>query len=164
MTRVSHDLVSVYVFRRRDRGPEFLLLLRAPDRYMGGTWQPVSGGVEAGETAWQAALRELREETGLVPDRFYQANTVESFYVARTDTVYHAPAFAAEVSGDAEVRLNDEHTDLEWIPVGEFSGRLLWPGQRRVFAEIVQEIINGGPARPYLEIPMQATGQRGNPS
>jgi dATP pyrophosphohydrolase len=31
----------------------------------------VSGAVEAGETGWAAALREIEEETGLVPERFY---------------------------------------------------------------------------------------------
>lgn len=152
MTRASHDMVCVFVFRYREHGPEFLLLLRSADRYMGETWHPVYGGVEAGETAWQAALREMAEETGLRPDRLYQADTVESFYVARNDTVYHCPAFAAEVAGDAEVRLNPENTDFEWVHLDDLPGRLMWPSQQRIFSEIVQEIINGGPAKPYLEI------------
>lgn len=40
-----------------------LLLLMQPAR--GGFWQPVTGGVENGESFEQAALREAREETGI---------------------------------------------------------------------------------------------------
>ncbi len=32
------------------------------------TWSQISGGIEAGETAWQAALREVQEETGITLD------------------------------------------------------------------------------------------------
>lgn len=155
MTEPARRMICVYVFRHREHGSEFLLLLRSPERYMGGTWQPVTGGVEAGETAWQAALREMGEETGLTPLRFYQADGVETFYVARTDTVHQCPVFAAEVPGDAEVVLNPENTQADWVHVDQIAGRLLWPGQRRSVAEIVQEIVGGGPARPYLEIPLE---------
>jgi len=41
---------------------EELLLLESPRRP--GWWEPVNGAVEAGETLLEAALREVREETG----------------------------------------------------------------------------------------------------
>ena len=41
----------------------------------------VSGGIEQGETATAAALREIREETGLSPSTFYLADAVETFYM-----------------------------------------------------------------------------------
>jgi dATP pyrophosphohydrolase len=150
---VSYDVVCVYVYRYREHGPEFLLLKRAPGRYMAETWQPVSGGILSGETAARAAVREMREETGLIPVQLFQVDRIESFYVAATDTAYHCPAFAAEVAGDAEVALNGEHTACDWVHQAEIQGRLLWPAQRQSVGEIVQEIIQGGPARPYLQIP-----------
>ena len=45
-----------------NRGDEALVLLRAPDDPY---WHVVAGGVEEGETSAAAAVRELREETGL---------------------------------------------------------------------------------------------------
>lgn len=152
MTQASCDLACVYVFRHREHGPEFLLLRRAADSYMGGTWQPIYGGIEVGETASQAALREMREETGLMPDRLFQANSVDTFYVADNDTVYSCPVFAAEVPGDAQVELNPEHDAFDWVHADEIAGQLMWPGQRRMVGEIVEEIIRGGPGKPFLQI------------
>ncbi len=45
------------------KNPQVLLLQRPPQ--MGGFWQPVTGGVEPGESFVEAALREAQEETGL---------------------------------------------------------------------------------------------------
>ena len=43
-----------------------LLLIRSRDRVSGEEcWYPVGGGIEQGETAQQAAVREAEEETGL---------------------------------------------------------------------------------------------------
>ena len=74
--RVCTDIVEVYVFRRPGaRGEsgrgfaarlsdiEFLQLRRCQG-VMAGSWQPVMGHVREGETATQAAVRELQEETG----------------------------------------------------------------------------------------------------
>jgi dATP pyrophosphohydrolase len=58
----NFETVLVYLWRRRD-DPEFLLLRRTPDR--GAFWQGVSGHVESGESPAAAAVREVREETGL---------------------------------------------------------------------------------------------------
>jgi 8-oxo-dGTP pyrophosphatase MutT (NUDIX family) len=52
---------EVIVVVRRDG--ELLVMRRAPERL--GYWSLVSGGLEPEETSWHAAVRELREETGL---------------------------------------------------------------------------------------------------
>jgi 8-oxo-dGTP pyrophosphatase MutT (NUDIX family) len=42
---------------------EYLLLKRLPEK--NGFWQPITGGVEEGETQEEALLREVIEETGV---------------------------------------------------------------------------------------------------
>lgn len=152
MTRAAYNLVAAFVFRFREGVPEFLVLRRAVAEELGGTWQAVYGGIRENETAWEAALRELREETGLSPVTFYQTDSVHTFYVAREDVVYHCPCFAAEVAEDAVVRLNPEHDTCEWLPPGLAMVRYHWPGQRRIVQEILSEIIGHGGAREQLRI------------
>ena len=65
MPRVACELVMVYLFRPADSGPEFLVLHRRPEDVASGTWQTIYGHIRPGETSWQTALREIREETGL---------------------------------------------------------------------------------------------------
>ncbi|MCI1966541.1 MAG: NUDIX domain-containing protein [Oscillospiraceae bacterium] len=42
-----------------------LMTLRHPEKVWGGYWECTAGGVQAGETSLQGALRELREEIGM---------------------------------------------------------------------------------------------------
>ena len=49
---------------------------------MPAAWEPVHGHIEPGEEPEDAALRELREETGLAADRLYIVR-VQPFYLQR---------------------------------------------------------------------------------
>jgi dATP pyrophosphohydrolase len=153
MPRLVSDIVDVYPFRRGPGGAvEFLLLLRAPHTRLGGTWQAVHGGIEAGETAQQAALRELREETGLRPEALWQLERVNTFFMARDDCVMLCPGFAAEVAAAAPLRLSDEHTGSRWLSPPDAQAAFIWPGQRRAVREIMTEIIPGGASADALRI------------
>ena len=56
---------SVSIFTVNDKG-EILLTLRAPEKVnFPNVWEITAGGALAGESGIEAALRELREETGL---------------------------------------------------------------------------------------------------
>lgn len=155
MPEIDCNAIELYVFRHAPAGPEFLLLQRHAEDFMGGTWHPVNGGVNPGEKAWQAAEREMYEEAGLDPVRLWQVDTVNPFYIAEFDRVILSICFAAEVSPDARVTLSDEHSDFRWEHVDELPASLLWPGQRRILAEIRAQILLPGPAEPYLRVPIR---------
>jgi dATP pyrophosphohydrolase len=143
---ICSRFVDCHIFRRvadadgtlRD---EWLVLRRAPHILLGGTWQMVSGTIDAGEKAYEAAARELLEETGLRPLHFYQASYLNRFYLAATDQILLTPVFAAEVAADAEVRLSDEHTAYEWVTPEEALRRYPWPGQRESLQTIREQFV-----------------------
>lgn len=93
----------------------------------------------------QASLRELREETGLVPDKFYNLSRTEAFYQHRTEELALIPVFAAFVASGATVRLSAEHDRAEWLSVPEAATRVAWPRERRALDDILS-IVGGGDA------------------
>ena len=119
MPKIKSNRIAVYVYRKTPGGPEFLQLLRAPGQGdYGGIWSIVYGGIKSGETAVEAALRELREETGLKPAAFHQVEFLEMFYHRGRDRVNVLPVFAAAAPRNHKVVLNDEHTDFRWTYFG----------------------------------------------
>ena len=146
--------VDVLVIRPNHGDYEILMARRSEDKYMGGTWQLISGGLEPDETAWQAALRELREETALVPAEFYRLSTLTSFYRPDNDTLYMAPMFCALVTKDAMVTINAEHTAFEWVNVNDANAKLMWPSDREGLAEVQSVILGDGLAKEYMRIPL----------
>lgn len=155
MPRLATHLVDVHVFRRRPEA-EFLLLRRAASGWMGGTWQILHGKIQDGESAARAALRELGEETALTPLAFWQLESVNTFFAARSDELYLCPGFAVEVAADADPTLNPEHDAFRWNPAGRAERELMWPGERTALHEILHGIIAAGPAEPHLRIDLRA--------
>jgi len=90
----------------------------------------VHGHADPGESAREAALRELEEETGLVPVRMYNLSRVESFYLHKSDAVMLVAMFAAFVER-VEIMLSEEHDDFTWLPVEEARERFSWPREVR---------------------------------
>jgi dATP pyrophosphohydrolase len=144
VTDVRAMIVDVYVLRVGARGPEVLVLRRSAGERCAGTWESVHGHVEGGEVPVAAALRELTEETGLVPQRFYNLSRVESFYLHARDTVALIPAFCAIVGADAAVTVSGEHDRGEWVGAEEAARRFAWPRERRALADALELFGSGG--------------------
>lgn len=121
------------------------LIIRRKSKRLEGTWQMVSGRIEAGETGWQAALREIREETGLVPDRFYSANVLESFYEAGQNCINLIPVFVAFIENDQTVQVSDEHSDYKWVRPEEAETYLSFDHQTETMKMIEAKFVAKAP-------------------
>ena len=137
--------VDTYALRGSGDRLEVLVLRRGAHGRCPGSWETVHGTIEPGETPVQASLRELREETGFVPERFYNVSRTEAFYQHKSDEMALIPVFAAFVSANATPRLSSEHDRAEWLGPAEAARRFAWPRERRALDDILS-ILGGGNA------------------
>jgi dihydroneopterin triphosphate diphosphatase len=141
---IKPDLVECWVFRVAPSGVgpagvEILLIRRAAHRIFPGLWQCVTGGIEPGERAPDAALREVREETGLDAldiEAFYDLDQVAPFYDEGSDAVVVSAIFALRVRPDAVARLSHEHDAMRWVAAADVPAAVVWPS----YAESVRRV------------------------
>ncbi|PKL83178.1 MAG: NUDIX pyrophosphatase [Ignavibacteriae bacterium HGW-Ignavibacteriae-3] len=127
---ITANLIEAHIFKKYNNDIEFLLLKRSDKEIYPGLWQMVTGSIDGREKASQAALREIREETGLTPIQFWAVPNINSFYSAETDEICVIPVFAGLVESDAKIIISEEHTEYRWVTKDEAKTMLAWPGQR----------------------------------
>jgi dATP pyrophosphohydrolase len=129
---------EVFVVVRR--GDQFLVLHRSERQ--GGYWHGVAGGVEPGESAADAAARELREETGLAATprdlqrRFvYALQSWETGYAPDRPPIT-VDCFLVEAAAGWEPVLDWEHDGYRWCSLEEAEALLFWPESRQLLREV----------------------------
>jgi len=133
-------LVDLYPYHIKSGEPEFLMMKRAAGKIYEGQWRMVGGKVQDDEAYWQAALRELDEETSLPVIKMWTVPSLNHFYEAKTDSILLIPAFAAEIPHDAEPKLDEEHTTWKWMRYEECKTAIMWPEQKRLLG-IIEQIV-----------------------
>ena len=146
---ISARGTAMVLIRRGVTDARFLLLKRKHSP--AGAWTYVAGKIEPEESAVRAAIRETEEETGLRIETLYSTDLCEQFYEVDNDSLWIAPVFVGFVSEDAEVTLNDEHTEYRWCAVEECIELLTFPGTRRIVETIHEDFLVESPC-PYLRI------------
>ena len=149
--------VEVYAFRRRRGRVEFLVLRRARHRPLPGVWQPITGSVRPAERATDAALRELKEETGQAPLRMWALETPTVFFDAVSDTIEALPLFAAELDPAADVTLCHEHDAHAFVSARDAGRRFLWDAQRRGLEAVLREVLGNETLAAALEVTRRPT-------
>ena len=144
-------MIEAHIFRETDKGIEFLLLKRSDNQVYPGLWQMVTGKIKAKEKAYQTALREIKEETGLIPLQLWVAPTVNSFYEPKKEYICLLPVFAARVENN-EIKLSDEHTEYKWGDKATAQKLLAWEGQRKAVQIIEDYFLNEKSFFHFVEI------------
>lgn len=106
---------------------EYLLL-----HYEGGHWDFVKGQVEKGENERDTAIRELREETGIVDAHFIPdfREEISYFFKRGRMTIYKTVVFYLIQSKESVVKLSHEHVGFEWLKFEAAIRRLTFQNAR----------------------------------
>jgi ADP-ribose pyrophosphatase YjhB (NUDIX family) len=106
-------------------------LIARTDRHGRLLWSLPKGHIEAGETAEQAAVREVEEETGIAGEILAELGTIDFWFVAdgqrihKTVQHYLLRATGGELS-DADI----EVTAVAWVPLPDIRKQLAYPDER----------------------------------
>jgi dATP pyrophosphohydrolase len=129
-------------------GQTKMLLMK---RMKGGYWCHVAGSIEAGETGWQAIVREFEEETKIEAKALYNAQFLEQFYEANVNVIQLIPIFAVLCPPNQAVELNHEHTEYRWCSLEEAKALAPFPNQHAVYEHIWSYFVDK-PANPLYRV------------
>jgi dATP pyrophosphohydrolase len=146
------EKVEVYVWRRQARRAQFLALKRSAGRNLAGIWQPVTGKIERPESPFEAARREVFEETGLEPRRWWRLEQTTFYLDARGRDLVALPLLAAEVGPREKVALSREHSQWRFVSAAEAARLFLWDSQRAGLEAVNRQVLRGGRLAKALEI------------
>ena len=99
------------------------------------------GHIDPGESAAEAAAREVREETGLHAELVEKLDDVRYWYRRSEGRVFKVVSFFLFRYRSGSVRDHDHEVDgAEWIPLAETPRRLAYSGERDVAAAALRRI------------------------
>jgi 8-oxo-dGTP pyrophosphatase MutT (NUDIX family) len=120
---VHEHSAGFILFRQTPAGPVFLLL------DYGKHWDYAKGHLEEGESPWQAAVRELREETGIRQvDRItpFQHDMHYNFFSPKKGRIAKTVTYFLGQTRTTQVTLSHEHKNHAWLPFEDALNRLTY--------------------------------------
>jgi 8-oxo-dGTP pyrophosphatase MutT (NUDIX family) len=125
------------VYRTGDEGIEICLAARRTRRGEL-AWGLPKGAIEPDETPEEAALREVREESGLDARIEHDLGTIRYFYVWEGVRVRKQVRFFLMQATGGDVADHDEEMeDVRWFPVRRATKRAAYRGEREVLERAV---------------------------
>jgi len=113
-----------------------ILLLKVEDEKVS-FWQPITGGIESGESPEEACLREIKEETGLLLACSSLTGLGDFMVKIDENLTIHKTLFLV-LKEQKEIQISDEHVGAQWIALEKVSSQLYWPSNHTTF-EIISE-------------------------
>ena len=136
-TRQEHSCGGAVVLERDGLFHVAMIATRRRTR-----WGLPKGAVNAGETAEDAALREVREETGIEARIVRPLESIEYFFRAGDTLIQKRVDFYLMdyVGGELEPQLS-EVDDVEWVELSAALRRASFDSERKLLESIARELL-----------------------
>jgi len=116
---------------RENKNIKFLLL-----HYPAGHWDFPKGHIEEGESMEETALRELREETGILKDEIELESgfreTIDYLYKTRGELSHKKVIFFLGETEKKDVQISREHQGYVWLPFKEAKEKVTFRNARKL--------------------------------
>ncbi|KAA0549547.1 NUDIX domain-containing protein [Bacillus sp. BGMRC 2118] len=133
------------ILLKKLEGEYKVLLLKRATSVLKDAWCYIGGSIEEGEKAWQSALREIAEETGITKVSLYTSNKFDQFLSPNENYIYIAPVFVGYVDDDQDVILNNEHSEYKWLDFNDAIEQVTLPGNDEVLNFIEKHFVKSVP-------------------
>ena len=130
-TQPSRQLAGVVLYASKLQ--RYLVLERSPQWYQG--WGLIQGGIESGESATQAGVREVQEEVGvpLNVQQLIDLNYSHTYLNSLTQCYCQVQWFAVMLEHEPVLMVQaDEWLAYQWLPYQQALEKLVWADQREV--------------------------------
>ena len=125
--------IEAWIYHPEERE---ILLLKVEDEKFS-FWQPITGGIESGESPEEACLREIKEETGLLLACSNLTNLGDFMVKIDENLTIHKNLFLVRTE-QKDIQISDEHVGAQWVALDKVSSQLYWPSNQATF-EIISE-------------------------
>ena len=121
--------IEAWIYHPEERE---ILLLKVEDKKVS-FWQPITGGIESGESPEEACLREIKEETGLLL-ACSSLTCLGDFMVKIDENLFLV------LTEQKDIQLSDEHVGAQWVALDKVSSQLYWPSNQATFEIITEKL------------------------
>ena len=125
--------IEAWIYHPEERE---ILLLKVEDEKFS-FWQPITGGIESGESPEEACLREIKEETGLLLHRSNLTSLGDFTIKIDENLTIHKNLFLVRTE-QKDIQISDEHVGAQWVALDKVSSQLYWTSNQATF-EIISE-------------------------
>ncbi len=136
---IEERSAGAVLFSETDSGKIFLLL-----NYPSGHWDFVKGNIEDMETLKQTALREIREETGIIDVEFIDGfeEKIEYHYQRDEDLIHKEVVFFLAKTKTIDVKISYEHLGFVWLSFDDTLKKLTYKNAKNVMNKIKKLVFN----------------------
>ncbi|WP_270211267.1 NUDIX hydrolase [Streptococcus anginosus] len=102
-------------------------------------WQPITGGIENGESYEIACIREIFEETGLEIELTKLLKIGHHTVVVDEDLTILKTLFLVKTK-QKDIHISDEHIDFMWTEVKNVPDILYWQSNQETFQKVLEKL------------------------
>ena len=130
---------GIVLIRNASNKNEFLLL-----NYPQGHWDFIKGKVEPGETPYETASRETKEETGISDIEFIDGfeESVEYDFRFKNEDIHKKVIFFLAKTNEKKISLSHEHNDFVWLEYDDALKKTTFRNAKNVLSKTNEFLLN----------------------